>query len=258
MPKCAQRGVTRAGEASSTSSSCASSCWRCRRTRRKRMRSPGSAPATKAALPSATMPSPSWVSAARRSLLRLSDHLGGPARPAQAAPPRHAGIRRSAAQCRRASSAFTRSTSSRVLFAARAAAHQLEAQIDEIGIEHIRLAVLADADNVPRTARPPRPGSRRSRACPGSPSSAATRQRGARRGPGNRTACPSDPCGANESGSGSCCSGRPCPTRPSPNSASACTPARAPGTAAPADQNQRRSRTPGPGSTSRCHRRSAA
>ena len=70
-PKCAQRGVTRPAAGSSTSSSCASSCWRWRRVRRKRMRSPGSAPATKAVLPPRTTPSPSCVRRRhRRGLLR--------------------------------------------------------------------------------------------------------------------------------------------------------------------------------------------
>ena len=89
-------------------SSCASSCWRRRRVRRKRMRSPGSAPATKTVLPPCTTPSPSCV----RLVTRPVSSGGGRARrspvPAagtlKAPPPTPAGTRRGAARPPRADS----------------------------------------------------------------------------------------------------------------------------------------------------------
>src|SRR6056297_80852 len=156
MPYTAQRGSTRSGEGSSTASSRASSKFFRRRSRRKRTRSPARAPSTNTFLPgTSAMPRPSWVmprmpaSSGSRCFFAMSqasapvgaipglEELREVRLPALAEGPSHPLV-------------FLLEIGRR-----HAAAHELEAQIDQVGVDDVRLAVIAYARDVARLPRAP-------------------------------------------------------------------------------------------------------
>ena len=147
-PKWAHLGVVRSGDGASTSTRTASSNWRRLLNMRRRTRSPGRAPSTKTALPSIrATPRPSWArSTTSRLLNRAGSQLPAGLCESSSPPPGHA-----AANARRCSGARIAkhpahpANLSCVFRRVQMTAQQFEAQIDQVGVQHIRFTVVANA-----------------------------------------------------------------------------------------------------------------
>src|SRR6056297_830819 len=155
MPYTAQRGSTRSGEASSTASSRASSKFFRRRTRRKRTCSPASAPSTNTFLPdTSAMPRPSWVmprmpaSSGSRCFFAMFFAIAQASAPGRTAP----GLEE---LCEMRLTAVAEAPAHPLVFLLEvgrrhAPAHELEAQIHQVGVDEVGLAVIAYALDVAR------------------------------------------------------------------------------------------------------------
>src|SRR5262249_23240235 len=139
-PKCAHLGSTRSDDGVSMLSRTASSKLRCLLRRPTVTRSPGNAPGTNTALPARpAQPPPSCAS---ESMVTMSVKRTEPARPSVLRPCLQIGAEMRLAVRRPLQQVLAHARQLRgVLPRRQPAPHQLEAQVDEIGVDDVGLAV---------------------------------------------------------------------------------------------------------------------